>query len=54
LPTPVGRGDSGGGTQGNNVTKSPPITRQDARSIGEFAVSLLLALLKNDLRKSLI
>jgi hypothetical protein len=45
---------SGGRAQGNNVTESPPIVRQDACSIGEFMVSLPLARLRNDLRKSLI
>jgi len=40
--------------QGNNVAKSPPITRQHARSVGEFVVSLAPAGLLNDLRKSLI
>jgi hypothetical protein len=36
------------------VTKSPPITRYNARFAGEFMVSLPLARLLNDLRKSLI
>jgi hypothetical protein len=34
--------------QGNNVTKSPPITRQYARSVGEFLVSLPLARRRNE------
>jgi hypothetical protein len=40
--------------QGHNVTKWPSITHQHARSVGEFVVSLALAGLRNDLRKSLI
>jgi hypothetical protein len=44
----------GSGFQGNNMTKSPPITRQHARSVGEFVVSLSLAPLPHNLRKSLI
>jgi hypothetical protein len=54
---PVGRGRRlvmRSRVQGNNVTKWPPITRQYARSAGEFVVSLPLARLRNNLRKSLI
>jgi hypothetical protein len=36
------------------VTKCPPITRQYARSVGEFVVSLPFAYLPNNLRNSLI
>jgi hypothetical protein len=40
--------------QGNNVTKWPPITRQYARSVGEFVVSLPFGRFRNDLRNPLI
>ena len=57
LIRPVGRGRRlvvRSRVQGNNVTKSPPITRQYARSVGEFLVSLPFARLRSNLRNSLI
>jgi hypothetical protein len=43
-----------GEVQSNNLAKSAPITRPNARSVGEFLVSLAFAGLRNGLRKLLI